>query len=54
LAPWDMEHVSAKVSGAGNDRILLTERGTSFGYNTLVSDMRGVANYGVFRLSGDF
>ena len=42
LAPWDMEHVAAKVSGAGNDRILLTERGTSFGYNTLVSDMRGL------------
>ena len=42
LAPWDMQHVAAKVSGAGNDRILLTERGTSFGYNTLVSDMRGL------------
>ena len=37
-----MEHVAAKVSGAGNNRILLTERGTSFGYNTLVSDMRGL------------
>ena len=42
LAPWDMEHVAAKVSGAGNNQILLTERGTSFGYNTLVSDMRGL------------
>jgi 2-dehydro-3-deoxyphosphooctonate aldolase (KDO 8-P synthase) len=42
LAPWDMTHVAAKVAGAGNDNILLTERGTSFGYNTLVSDMRGL------------
>lgn len=42
LAPWDMEHVAAKIAGSGNDRILLTERGTSFGYNTLVTDMRGL------------
>ncbi|MGC6518021.1 MAG: 3-deoxy-8-phosphooctulonate synthase [Candidatus Puniceispirillaceae bacterium] len=42
LAPWDMQHVAAKLAGAGNDRILLTERGTSFGYNTLVSDMRSL------------
>ena len=42
LAPWDMLHVAAKVAGAGNERILLTERGTSFGYNTLVSDMRAL------------
>jgi 2-dehydro-3-deoxyphosphooctonate aldolase (KDO 8-P synthase) len=42
LAPWDMKHVAAKVTGAGNDRVMLTERGTSFGYNTLVSDMRGL------------
>ncbi len=42
LAPWDMGHVAAKVSGAGNRRILLTERGASFGYNTLVSDMRAL------------
>ena len=42
LAPWDMKHVAAKITGAGNDRVLLTERGTSFGYNTLVSDMRGL------------
>jgi len=42
LAPWDMDHVAAKVSESGNDRILLTERGTSFGYNTLVADMRGL------------
>lgn len=42
LAPWDMKHVAAKVSGSGNDNILLTERGTSFGYNTLVTDMRAL------------
>ena len=48
LAPWDMEHVAAKVLGAGNDRILLTERGTSFGYNTLVSDMRGLPTMASF------
>ena len=42
LAPWDMAHVAAKLAGEGNGRILLTERGTSFGYNTLVSDMRGL------------
>jgi len=42
LAPWDMIHVAAKVKDSGNDRILLTERGTSFGYNTLVADMRSL------------
>ncbi|MFC7703381.1 3-deoxy-8-phosphooctulonate synthase [Plastorhodobacter daqingensis] len=42
LAPWDMPNVAAKVASTGNDRILLTERGTSFGYNTLVTDMRGL------------
>ena len=42
LAPWDMAHVVAKVTGAGNARVLVTERGVSFGYNTLVSDMRGL------------
>jgi len=42
LAPWDMKHVAQKVAGAGNERIMLTERGTSFGYNTLVSDMRAL------------
>lgn len=42
LAPWDMKHVAAKLTGAGNDRVMLTERGTSFGYNTLVSDMRAL------------
>jgi 2-dehydro-3-deoxyphosphooctonate aldolase (KDO 8-P synthase) len=43
LAPWDMKNVAAKVSDSGNDNIILTDRGTSFGYNTLVSDMRGLA-----------
>jgi 2-dehydro-3-deoxyphosphooctonate aldolase (KDO 8-P synthase) len=42
LAPWDMGNVADKVASTGNDRILLTERGTSFGYNTLVADMRGL------------
>jgi 2-dehydro-3-deoxyphosphooctonate aldolase (KDO 8-P synthase) len=40
--------VAAKVSGAGNNKILLTERGTSFGYNTLVSDMRGLPTMAAF------
>ena len=42
LAPWDMPNVAAKVASTGNDRILLCERGASFGYNTLVSDMRSI------------
>lgn len=42
LAPWDMENVAAKVASTGNERILLTERGASFGYNTLVADMRSL------------
>lgn len=42
LAPWDMAHVAAKVASTGNERILLTERGASFGYNNLVSDMRAL------------
>ncbi|MFG1358175.1 3-deoxy-8-phosphooctulonate synthase [Xanthobacter pseudotagetidis] len=42
LAPWDMKNVVAKLTGAGNGRVLVTERGVSFGYNTLVSDMRGL------------
>jgi 2-dehydro-3-deoxyphosphooctonate aldolase (KDO 8-P synthase) len=42
LAPWDMIHVAEKVSASGNENILLTERGVSFGYNTLVSDMRAI------------
>ena len=42
LAPWDMANVADKIRSAGNDRILLTERGASFGYNTLVSDFRSI------------
>jgi len=42
LAPWDMKNVVAKVTDSGNDRVLVTERGVSFGYNTLVSDMRSL------------
>ena len=43
LAPWDMQHVAAKVTGSGNPNVLLTERGVSFGYNTLVTDFRSLA-----------
>ena len=43
LAPLDMRHAIDKVHGAGNDRVFVTERGFSFGYNNLVSDMRGLA-----------
>jgi 2-dehydro-3-deoxyphosphooctonate aldolase (KDO 8-P synthase) len=42
LAPWDMANVAAKVTAAGNPNVMLTERGASFGYNTLVSDMRSL------------
>jgi 2-dehydro-3-deoxyphosphooctonate aldolase (KDO 8-P synthase) len=42
LAPWDMKNVIAKVTSAGNPNVLVTERGVSFGYNTLVSDMRAL------------
>jgi 2-dehydro-3-deoxyphosphooctonate aldolase (KDO 8-P synthase) len=42
LAPWDMKNVAAKCHDAGNDNVLLCERGASFGYNTLVSDMRAL------------
>ena len=42
LAPWDMKNVVAKLTGAGNADVLVTERGVSFGYNTLVSDMRSL------------
>lgn len=42
LAPWDMPNVAAKIASTGNERILLTERGTSFGYNALVADMRAL------------
>jgi len=42
LAPWDMKNVAAKIAQTGNERILLCERGASFGYNTLISDMRSL------------
>jgi len=42
LAPWDMKNVIAKITGAGNPNVLVTERGASFGYNTLVSDFRSL------------
>lgn len=42
LAPWDMVHVAAKIASTGNTRIILCERGVSFGYNTLVADMRSL------------
>ncbi|CCV06831.1 2-dehydro-3-deoxyphosphooctonate aldolase [Mesorhizobium metallidurans STM 2683] len=42
LAPWDMKNVVAKITGSGNANVLTTERGASFGYNTLVSDMRSL------------
>ena len=43
LAPWDMDNVVAKAREVGNDRVMVCERGVSFGYNTLVTDMRGLA-----------
>ncbi len=42
LAPWDMKNVAAKIASTGNDKVMLCERGVSFGYNTLVSDMRSL------------
>jgi 2-dehydro-3-deoxyphosphooctonate aldolase (KDO 8-P synthase) len=42
LAPWDMKNVAAKLTESGNDRVMLCDRGTSFGYNTLVTDFRGL------------
>nr|WP_279183937.1 3-deoxy-8-phosphooctulonate synthase [Acetobacter syzygii] len=42
LAPWDMQHVAKKIASTGNQRVMLCERGTSFGYNTLINDMRGL------------
>ena len=42
LAPWDMRNVAAKLASTGNDQVMLCERGASFGYNTLVSDMRAL------------
>ena len=54
LAPWDMENVVAKITGSGNPNVLVTERGASFGYNTLVVDMRALPIMAQDRLPGDF
>ena len=48
LAPWDMKNVVAKIADSGNDNILVTERGASFGYNTLVTDFRGLPQMAEF------
>jgi 2-dehydro-3-deoxyphosphooctonate aldolase (KDO 8-P synthase) len=48
LAPWDMKNVIAKITGAGNPNVLVTERGSSFGYNTLVVDMTGLPQMAKF------
>jgi len=48
LAPWDMRNVLAKASSTGNMRVMATERGTSFGYNTLISDFRGLPTMAAF------
>ena len=48
LAPWDMVNVTKKISDSGNTNILVTERGASFGYNTLVSDMRSIPQMSKF------
>lgn len=48
LAPWDMKNVIAKITGSGNANVLVTERGTSFGYNTLVVDMRSLPQMAAF------
>ena len=53
LAPWDMANVVAKITGAGNANVLVTERGVSFGYNTLVSDMRALPVLRQDRRAGD-
>ncbi|MDE4967790.1 3-deoxy-8-phosphooctulonate synthase, partial [Francisella tularensis subsp. holarctica] len=42
LAPWDMQHVVTKAKSTGNDQIMVCERGVSFGYNNLVTDMRSL------------
>ncbi len=48
LAPWDMKNVIAKVIGSGNPNVMITERGASFGYNTLVTDFRGLPTMAAF------
>ena len=51
LAPWDVEHVVEKIRSQGNEDILLTERGTAFGYSNLVADMRGLALFDIDRFA---
>ena len=46
LAPWDVGNIVDKIASVGNERVILTERGASFGYNMLVSDMRALADHG--------
>ena len=53
LAPWDMRNVVDKITGSGNPNVLVTERGASFGYNTLVVDMRSLPIMAQHRLPGD-
>ena len=53
LAPWDMANVVGKVTGGGNPNVMVTERGASFGYNTLVSDMRALPILSHHRCAGD-
>jgi 2-dehydro-3-deoxyphosphooctonate aldolase (KDO 8-P synthase) len=48
LAPWDMKNVVAKITGSGNPNVMVTERGASFGYNTLVTDFRGLPTMAAF------
>ena len=52
LAPWEMKNVVDKMREAGNERVLLTERGASFGYNNLVVDFRSLSDHAELRLSG--
>ena len=53
MAPKDMENVLNKMKETGNENLMLTERGFSFGYNNLVVDMRSFPNYAFFRLSSN-
>ena len=54
VSPYEIRHAAEKVASTGNNKILLTERGSSFGYNNLVVDMRGLADHARVRMAGDF
>jgi 2-dehydro-3-deoxyphosphooctonate aldolase (KDO 8-P synthase) len=54
LAPWEMHNVAEKIASTGNTQIMLCERGTSFGYNTLVNDFRGLETMGETGIPRDF